>query len=123
MDRQPTHEELTQRIKILEKEAQKDKQRAGVLEEERWKLSNLVKELNCLFGLSELVARQGNSVEEILQGVVDLLPSGCQFPDICHARIVFDGRPYTSKGFAEGNWKQIADIVAHGKMVVAHCDC
>jgi 2-oxoglutarate dehydrogenase complex dehydrogenase (E1) component-like enzyme len=38
------------------------------------KLSERVKELNCLYGISRLVEDRNSSIDEILQGVVDLMP-------------------------------------------------
>ena len=44
------------------------------LQNQTHKLDERVKELNCLYGISSLVEKQGISVESILQGTVDIIP-------------------------------------------------
>ena len=43
-------------------------------------LRERVKELNCLYGISNLVQTPGISLEEILQGTVELIPAAWQYP-------------------------------------------
>ena len=50
-------------------------------------LSIRVKELNCLFSMSRLIEEQGNSLEAILDGIVNLVPNGWQYPEITCARL------------------------------------
>ena len=119
MSRNPTREDLEQRIRVLEEESAIGKQVEKELHTEREKLGERVKELRCLYGLSELIEKPGVSLDGILKGAADLLPPGWQYPDIAQARIVLDGHEYTSQGFEEGKWKQTADIVAHGSKIGA----
>ncbi len=117
MDGKSPHEELEQRIRVPEAESSKGKHAEEELQAERRKLGERVKELKCLYGLSELMEKTGISINGILQGMADLLPQGWQYPDIAHARIVWGGHQYTSEGFEEGKWRQAADIEAHGKKI------
>ncbi len=73
-----------------------------------------IKELNCLYGISALVDTPGISIEEIIQGTVDLIPHGWQYPEITSARIVFKEKEFRSTNFEESIWKQTADIMEHG---------
>jgi PAS domain S-box-containing protein len=75
-------------------------------------LGERVKELNCLFGLSKLVESPGISLNEILQGVVDLILRAWQYPEITCARINLEGREFETENFADALWKQSADIIA-----------
>lgn len=77
-------------------------------------LTERIKELNCLYSISDLVERPGITLEEILQGTVDLLPPSWHFPELTCARAVYDGREYTSKGFKTSAWQQSNDIFVHG---------
>ena len=72
-------------------------------------------QLNCLYGISNLVSRQGVSVEEILQETADLLPPAWQYPEITCARIILEGREFRTKNFKETIWKQRSDISVHGE--------
>jgi len=78
-------------------------------------LGERVKELNCLYGMSRLVEKEGVSLEEILEGTVNLIPPSWQYPDITCARIILEGRTFQMKKFKETAWKQTSDIVVHGK--------
>jgi len=77
-------------------------------------LRERVKELSCLYGIAQIAARPGISVDDILQGIVNLLPPAWQCPEITAARIVLDGHAYSTAGFAESRWRQAADIAVAG---------
>ena len=78
-------------------------------------LRERVKELNCLYGISKLIERADLSLPEILQGVVELIPSAWQYPEIVCARIVLEEQTYQTTGFRETIWKQSRDIQVHGE--------
>lgn len=87
---------------------------ALVLRSAQVALRERIKELTCLYGIAQLVERPGISLEEILQGIVKLLPPAWLYPEIASARIIFDGRSYPTPGFQESRQKQSADIVVGG---------
>ena len=93
----------------------KRKQAEEVLQKKTIDIGERVKELNCLHGISELVEKLDNSLAEILQEVVDLIPPSWQFPDITSSRLVFDDQEFKTKKFRESKWKQAAKIIVHGK--------
>ena len=78
-------------------------------------LRERIKELTCLYGMAQLVARPGISLEEIFQGIVELLPPAWLYPEITSARIILDERHYFTPGFQEGKEKQIAKIFVGGQ--------
>jgi GAF domain-containing protein/nitrogen-specific signal transduction histidine kinase len=80
-------------------------------------LGERVKELNCLYGISHLVEKHGNSLEKIIQGTVDLIPPSWQYPQITCARILVDAREYKTKIFKETEWKQTSNIMAKGESI------
>jgi len=108
-----------------------DKKDRPRVTEERMKVSNdehahielalreRVKELHCLYGISQLIERHGTSLERLLQGAVDLLPASWQFPEITCARVIFDEKQYKSAGFRETRCRQSADIIIHGMKIGA----
>jgi DNA-binding CsgD family transcriptional regulator len=53
-----------------------------------------IKELTCLYGMAELIDRYGSSIDEILQGIADLLPGSWQYPEVTCGRVVFDEGPF-----------------------------
>jgi len=74
-----------------------------------------VKELNCLYGIANLVEQQDISLEEILQGIVDLIPPSWQYPEITCARVIIHGTELRTKKFRETIWKQSSDIKVRGE--------
>lgn len=101
-------EDITDRVRIQEE-----------LRNEKRRLAERIKELNCLYGISRLIDESDSTLEGILQGTVDLLPQAWQYPEIARARITLDGRHYTSQGFSEGRWRQAAEITVGGAGVGA----
>ncbi|MEO6612751.1 MAG: PAS domain S-box protein [Chitinophagaceae bacterium] len=69
-----------------------------------------VKELNCLYRISELVNAAGKTMEDILQELVHIIPPSYQYPEITTARITFRGRAFESGNFSDSIWKQDAPI-------------
>ena len=80
-------------------------------------LGERVKELNCLYGISDLVQKEGVSLEKILEGTVNLIPPSWQYPEITCARITLEDQGFKTDNFRETAWKQTSDIVAHGRRV------
>jgi signal transduction histidine kinase len=79
-------------------------------------LEERVKELRCLFEVVRLGAEsQEAPLEELLQGIAELLPPAWQFPDVAVARVLLDGHPFATVGFAEGHPNQSAPIMVAGK--------
>jgi signal transduction histidine kinase len=59
-------------------------------------LGERVKELTCLYKLSQLSETPGIALSELLQGVAELLPLAWQYPEIAVGRITFAERSYAS---------------------------
>jgi PAS domain S-box-containing protein len=75
------------------------------------------KELACLYGITELLAKPGISPPEILQGIVELLPPAFQYPEITASRLTFDDKTFTAGNFRETAWKQAENIMVQGERV------
>lgn len=74
-------------------------------------LRERIKEITCLYGIARVVAQQEASFDEVIQGIVDLLPSAWLYPEIARARIVLNGRSYVTEGFRETPHRQVSDVV------------
>jgi signal transduction histidine kinase len=77
-------------------------------------LRERVKELMCLYGIAKIVEQGNLPLEEILHGIVKLLPSAWLYPDIASARIILDDLTYTTHEFQEGVHRQAAGILVGG---------
>ncbi|HSW39418.1 MAG TPA: PEP/pyruvate-binding domain-containing protein, partial [Acidobacteriota bacterium] len=80
-------------------------------------LKERAKELNCLYEVEEILSGSDLSLKEIFQRIVDTLPSGWQYPDICGARIIYGDFEARTGGFADSAWIQHADIVVQDEIV------
>ncbi|SEH08452.1 PAS domain S-box protein [Candidatus Venteria ishoeyi] len=86
------------------------------LQEKTYALSERVKELNCLYGLSQLLETTNSSLSSILQGVVDIIPPSWQDPDITCARLVCAGQEYKTENFQVTSWQQAADVHVYSQL-------
>lgn len=77
-------------------------------------LEERIKELKCLYGISKLVDRC-ETLDEILQGVVELIPQSWQFPDITRAQIILEDNDYACSEFRESRWFMRSIITISGK--------
>lgn len=78
-------------------------------------LHERVKELTCLYGISQICEQDGVSLEVILRGIVEHLPAAWQYPETASGRIVLDNFTHVNSGFKEGGQRLSADIVVNGR--------
>ncbi|MEE8355310.1 MAG: GAF domain-containing protein, partial [Candidatus Bathyarchaeia archaeon] len=99
-------DELEERKRVEEK-----------LEEANWALGERVKELRCLYGINEITEQPGVTIEEILEGALNLIPPAWQHPEVTCARITLNGKSFRCEGFRETEWSQSAAIEVDGETV------
>jgi PAS domain S-box-containing protein len=80
-------------------------------------LAERIKELNCLYGISNLFENQDVSLSWIMQRAVELIPAAWQYPENACARIKLDGQEYTSINFKQTRWRQNAKIILNNTHV------
>jgi diguanylate cyclase (GGDEF)-like protein/PAS domain S-box-containing protein len=107
--------DMRQRIAELETWEVARRRAEETLREQSLQLRERVKELNCLYGISRLAEKQGTSTEEILRGIIDLIPPSWQYPEIACARVILEGKELTTGNFRETIWEQSRDIIVHGR--------
>jgi len=86
-------------------------------------LRERAKELSCLYAMAEVAERPGLTPAEVLQGVVEVVPQGMQFPELVAARLIVDSEEYCSAGFTETAWCARFDVVVHGRTAGALVVC
>ncbi len=87
------------------------KQTENALLKQTYDIAERVKELNALYGTSEIVNRSGKSIDDILQECVNIIPPSYQYPEITSARIIFNNKKFESNGFKESIWTQEAELI------------
>jgi len=80
-------------------------------------LRERIKELNCLYGISQLAERHSDSIDDLLQDLVNFLPHSWQYPEITFARIVFKEKSYKSSGFKITKWRQSSRVFMYNEPV------
>ncbi|MBN2053932.1 PEP/pyruvate-binding domain-containing protein, partial [bacterium] len=79
-------------------------------------LRERAKELNCLYKIEEALAQPEAEISEICAEVVNSIPPGWRFPDLCRAKVQIGERSCQSDGFTETDWIIHADIQVMGKV-------
>ncbi len=82
-----------------------------------WALQERAKELACLYEVEELLDAAEKPLEDVFAGIIEAIPPGWQYPDICAATIEFEGRKFGPAGLVGTPWTQSADIVVQDKKV------
>ncbi len=82
-------------------------------------LQERAKELNCLYEVEELLARADLEIDEVFAAVVQVIPPGWQYPDVCVAEIEFRGRNWRSRDFRPTSWSLQSGIVVQDEQVGA----
>lgn len=80
-------------------------------------LRERTKELSCLYRVDEILARSAATVDELLDEVAAALPAGWQFPDVCQALILAEGRTHETPGLQPSPWVQTAPILVQGEEI------
>lgn len=84
-------------------------------------LEDRVKELNCIYEVEELLRESELELNEILHRIAMLIPPAFQYPEICHAKITYRSKVYTSRETKESPWILSSDIVLQEQTVGSIC--
>ncbi len=80
-------------------------------------LQERAKELDCLYRIDELLKQTETPIPEIWSGLIQAIPAGYQFPQICQVRITHNSAAFASPDFEETPWVQSAAIAVDGQRV------
>ena len=80
-------------------------------------LTERVKELNCLYSISNLFENQDADINWILARAVELIPAALQFPKLACACIRLDGHEYVSANFKLTRWCRNTPIILNDRHV------
>ena len=80
-------------------------------------LKERIKELGCLYGVSNIIEKHNNDYKKILQGIVDLLPAAWQYPGITCAKITLNREEFKTDNYKDMPWKQSSEMkIDHQKI-------
>ncbi|MCE5334129.1 MAG: PAS domain S-box protein [Desulfobacteraceae bacterium] len=81
------------------------KRAENTLQQRTFELGERVKELDCLYALSSLIETSSDSLDAIMQGVVELLPPAWQYPHLACARIEVEGQTFSTANHRQTRWQ------------------
>ena len=73
------------------------------------------KELECLYRIEELLVKPDITPDDAYRGIVEAVPTGWQYPEVCRARITIGTDTYQAPDFTETPWRLTADIMIQNK--------
>jgi signal transduction histidine kinase len=74
-------------------------------------LQERLKELTCLYSMSQIAEKPYVSNEDLMYSIMALLPPAWQYPEITHARIILDGIDYSLPGVQSYAAKLSTEII------------
>lgn len=117
-----THLSLKQTRETLVQELRERRKAEQALKESEnryrklWQdLGERLKELRCLYHLSELLEHKDLDTKTILQKTCNILPPAWKYPKDACARIQYKGETYRSAGFEESPYKQASPLIVYTK--------
>ena len=78
-------------------------------------LEERIKELNCLFDISNIITVPGITIDVIFQRVADMIPFSQQYPENVRTKIIYNGQEFRSVNFKKSEWRLFANIVVDEK--------
>jgi C4-dicarboxylate-specific signal transduction histidine kinase len=79
------------------------------------KLEERVKELDCLFAISDIVERSGGSLDRILEETAQILPPSGEHSEVAFGRIVLDDLEFRTPNYRDTPWTLVTELRVHGK--------
>jgi len=80
-------------------------------------LNERVKELNCLYSISDLFEDPDASFETILQESLSIIPKAWKYPNITYVRILWGDKEFKTNNFNETDWSISQNILAYSRVI------
>ncbi len=104
---------VEERTKEIEKRKQIELKHEKLLHD----VGERMKELNCLYSISQFINDPENSFEDVLQKSTNIIPQSWQYPEYTCGKIVLDKKEFTTPNFKETEWKQSTKIIIEDKVI------
>ncbi|MDR1893928.1 MAG: nucleotidyltransferase domain-containing protein [Spirochaetales bacterium] len=79
-------------------------------------LTDRAKEFQCLSQVQSLLHQDHLSPEEVFKGLIEILPTGWRYPELCRVRITYKDAVFMSPGFVLSEYRQEAAIELNGQI-------
>ena len=67
-------------------------------------LKERAKELNCLYQVEEILRDFDASLPMIFERIIEAIPPGWQYPEICQVRLIYYQRAYSNPNYHKTEW-------------------
>lgn len=101
----------------INKANSKQKKVYDILKSTTHNLNERVKELNCLYSISNILNEPRLPAEKIYNRILKVIISSYQYPEITVVKLLVDGNEYKTKYFKETIWKQSKPIIVRNKKI------
>ena len=88
-----------------------------IIIKQKHELEERIKALSCIYNLSKALDEKHDSLDKMLLHLVDIIPSGWQYPEMVCVRIVLGQKEYKTKNFIDTQWVQSAPIFIDEKEI------
>jgi len=78
-------------------------------------LEERIKELSCLYSISNIFNDSNLNTEEALKKILDVIIPSYQYPEITAAKLTLQGREYKTANYRNSKWKQVSPILIKRK--------
>ncbi|MFW5837713.1 MAG: sensor histidine kinase [Desulfovibrionaceae bacterium] len=118
-DANKSRDELIQELQLLRRGRERCEAFLGERKRIEGELLERVKELDCLYGVTQLAQQQDTPLSELAAGIVDLIRSSWQYPESACARLTIDGERYATANFRHTPWGQTAEVFIQDELAGA----
>jgi len=80
-------------------------------------LNQRVKELNCLYKISDIVEDPEISMDTILHESLEIIAQSWKYPEIVYVKIFWGDKEYTTKNYNETDWYMSQNIIAYNQVL------
>jgi PAS domain S-box-containing protein len=101
----------------IDKANSKRKKVYDILKSTTYNLNERVKELNCLYSISNILNEPNLPTEKIYDKILKVIIPSYQYPEITVVRLTVEGKEYKTKYFKETTWKQSKSIIVRNKKI------
>jgi len=79
-------------------------------------LKERAKELNCLYAVQETLVKPKIKIPEAAARIIDVIPPGWQYSEVCVSQIQIGNKVYRSENFQESIWSIHSDIIVQDQI-------
>ena len=109
--------EAHQQVLDLQGQLSEHKWIGGALRKRTKELSERVKELDCLFYISDMLHNRKLNLGELLQNITDIIPTAFQYPEHTSALLTVGNRVFCSQGSIDSPCTYTTNIDVNGRCI------